>query len=192
MTKVAAIVLAAGSSRRFGAENKLLATVDGKPVLQHVLDRITPLALARKIVVVKPDDEAVVSLVDRAGFDVVENAAAVSGMGSSIAAGIRACSDVDGAFLMLGDMPYVQQATWRQLLAAFHDHADKTVIAPTYRGQRGHPVLLRRRHFDALMALDEDMGAKTIIAANPASLLGVPVNDAGILSDVDVPEDATP
>ncbi len=192
MTGIAAIVLAAGSSQRFGAENKLLATIDNKPVLQHVLDRLAPLTLSRRIVVVRPGDDGITSLIDKNAFDIVENSKPGDGMGSSISAGIGACHNADGVFLMLGDLPHVRQDTCEQLLAAFFDYPDKTIFAPIFQGQRGHPVLFRRRHFDALMALGNDIGAKPIIADNKATLLALPTDDAGILSDVDRPGDAVP
>ena len=190
MTQIAAIVLAAGSSQRFGDRNKLLATVDGKPVLQHVLKGIEPLDLAKKIVVVKPGDDEVLSLIDRAVFDIAENHDAENGMGSSIAVGIAACGNVDAALLILGDMPFVQQATCLQLLAALDDHPDMTVIAPTCEGRRGHPVLFRRQHFADLRALNTDSGAKPILTSNESTFLAVPTNDPGILADIDVPADA--
>lgn len=192
MTQIAAIVLAAGSSHRFGPGNKLLATVDGKPVLAHVLARIAPLALAKKVVVVKPGDDEVLSLIDATVFDVVENRDAANGMGSSIAVGIAAAGNVDATLLILGDMPFVRQATYLQLLAALDDHPDKTVIAPTCDGRRGHPVLFRRQHFSDLRGLNNDSGAKPIITANESTFLAVPTNDAGTLFDIDVPADATP
>jgi len=187
VTDIAAIVLAAGASQRFGADNKLLAILDGKPMLTHVLERVASLSLSRKIVVVSHDAGNLLSLIDTRLFDIVENSKAADGMGSSVSAGISACGDVDGAMLTLGDMPFVQHATCLELLAAFREHPDKTIVAPTYKGRRGHPVLFRRQHFAALKALDDDTGAKHIIAENAATLLAVPTEDAGVLQDVDTP-----
>ena len=187
MTNIAAVVLAAGASQRFGAENKLLAILDGKPMLTHVLNRVASLSLSRNIVVVRRGDGDVASLIDTEIFDIVENSNAADGMGSSVSAGISACGGVVGAMLTLGDMPFVQHATYLELLAAFREHPDKTIIAPVYKGRRGHPVLLRRQHFAALKALDDDTGAKHIIAANDATFLAMPTEDAGVLQDVDTP-----
>ena len=187
MTNIAAVVLAAGSSQRFGVENKLLALVDGKPLLSHVLERIAPLPLLASIVVVRPGDEAVMSLVGGHIADIVENDSAADGMGTSISAGVRHAGDVDGVMLVLGDMPLIKQSTYEELLAAFRDHPDKTIVAPTYKQRRGHPVLFRRTHFDDLMALDDDTGAKRILATNAATFLAVPTTDAGILADIDGP-----
>ena len=187
MTNIAAVVLAAGFSDRFGAENKLLAIIDGRPMLTHVLDCVASLSLSRKIVVVRRDDGDVARLIDTRLFDIVENSNAADGMGSSLSAGINACGDVDGAMLTLGDMPFVQPATYLKLLATFHKHSDKTIVAPVYKGRRGHPVLFRRQHFAELKTLDDDTGAKHIIAANVSTFLAVPTEDEGILQDVDKP-----
>ena len=187
MTDIAAVVLAAGSSLRFGAENKLLASLEGRPMLGHVLERIALLPLAARIVVVQPGDEEVVSLADQHAASVVENDRAADGMGTSIAAGVRHAGDVDGVMLFLGDMPHIKQDTCLELLEAFGEHPDKTIIAPTFEERRGHPVLFRRTHFDELMALGDDNGARHILAANATTLLAVPTTDAGVLADIDVP-----
>jgi len=187
VTDIAAVVLAAGSSQRFGVENKLLALFDGKPLLSHVLERIAPLPVSAKIVVVRSGDEAVTSLVDQRVFDIVANKKAADGMGTSISAGVRHAADVDSVMLILGDMPHIEQSTYEQLLAAFREHPDKSIVAPTYEQRRGHPVLFRRTHFDNLLALDDDTGAKRILATNAATFLAVPTTDAGILADIDVP-----
>ncbi len=191
MTDIAAVVLAAGSSLRFGDSNKLLAKLDGKPVLTHVLDCVVSLSLSTKIVVVKPADQEVTSLIDTRVFHIVENGNARDGMGSSISTGIRASGDVDGAIVVLGDMPSIKQSTYLELLAAFQEHPDKSIFAPLYEQRRGHPVLFRRRHFPDLMALTNDTGAKRILAENESVFLAVPTRDAGVLSDIDVPADTT-
>jgi molybdenum cofactor cytidylyltransferase len=187
VTGIAAIVLAAGSSQRFGDENKLLAPVDGKPLLSHVLDRIAGLPLAEKIVVVRPGDEAVMSLVREHAASIVENDSAADGMGTSIAAGVKHAGNVEGVMVILGDMPLIRQSTCRELLAALREHPDKTIVVPTCEQRRGHPVLFRRTHFSDLMALNDDTGAKHILAANAATLLSVPTTDTGVLADIDVP-----
>ena len=189
MTDIAAVVLAAGSSRRFGDSNKLLARLDGKPVLTHVLDRVAALSLSTKIVVVKPGDEEVTSLIDTRVFDIVENGNARDGMGSSIATGIRESGDVEGVIVVLGDMPFIKRSTYLELLAVLQEHPDKSIFAPLYEERRGHPVLFRRKHFAELMALTNDTGAKRILAANEIAFLAVPTTDAGVLSDIDVPAD---
>ena len=189
MTGIAAVVLAAGSSRRFGDSNKLFARLGDKPVLTHVLGCVASLSLSTKIVVVKPGDDEVTSLIDTRVFNIAENANALDGMGSSISAGIRALGVVDGAFLILGDMPFIKESTYLELLAAFQEHPGKSIFAPLYEERRGHPVLFRRRHFVDLMALTNDAGAKSILAENESVFLAVPTRDAGVLSDIDVPAD---
>jgi molybdenum cofactor cytidylyltransferase len=183
-------VLAAGSSRRFGVGNKLLTPLDGKPVLAHVLEQVALLPADTTILVVRSGDKAVASLADRRTVDIVENPDAADGMGSSIAAGVRHAGDVDGVILALGDMPLIKRSTYLELLEAYRQHPEKTIFAPTLEQRRGHPVLFRRNHFDALMALTDDAGAKPILAANEATFLAVPTTDAGILVDIDAPMDA--
>jgi molybdenum cofactor cytidylyltransferase len=122
-------------------------------------------------------------------FEIVENRNASDGMGSSISEGIKQSGDVDGAIVVLGDMPFIKRSTYLELLAAFQEHPGKSIFAPQYEERRGHPVLFRGRHFADLMALTSDTGAKRILAENESVFLAVPTRDAGVLSDIDLPAD---
>ncbi len=189
MTKIAAIVLAAGSSRRYGNENKLAADLHGKPVLSHVLDRVAKLPLAQRLIITAPNAAEVAPLCDPNLFEVIENSKATNGMGSSISAGVSRLEKMDGAMVILGDMPFIAEKTFLKLIDAFRSEPKKTIIAPSCEGRRGHPVIFRRSHFDQLKSLSDDTGAKEIIEANKAALLTVAVNDRGVVSDIDAPSD---
>jgi len=182
------VLLAAGYGSRFdpdGIHNKLLARLpDGTPVAHeaaHRLLRVVPRVLA----VVRPGSDALARVLNDAGCDVVFSADAERGMGASLAAGVAASDDAESWIVALADMPRIAAATIEAVARALESGA--SLVAPYYRGQRGHPVGFGVAHRDALAALDGDTGARALFATHTVTRLDV--DDAGVLSDVDTPED---
>ena len=182
------VVLAAGFGRRYGEENKLHQALNGRPVLAWALAALSRLPATSAIAVLAPDDALAAALALEAGFTPVPNPARATGMGGSIACGMRALSDeVDAVLIALGDMPRVTHSSLEALLAAFS--ARDQIVVPCCDGRRGHPVLFGVHHFSALRALDGDTGAREILKQHAALVREVPVNDPGVLLDVDTPQD---
>ncbi|WGS53940.1 nucleotidyltransferase family protein [Paraburkholderia sp. D15] len=182
------ILLAAGFGSRFdpeGLHNKLLARMpDGTPVAHeaaHRLLRVTSHVLA----VVRPGSDALARLLNDAGCHVVFASAAERGMGASLAAAIDASGDAEGWIVALADMPRIDTATIEAVARSLDGGA--SLVAPFYQGQRGHPVGFGIAHRDALLALDGDAGARALFMSHEVTRLDV--DDAGILRDVDTPED---
>ena len=188
MKHVAAVVLAAGFGRRFGAGNKLHQLLDGRPLLAHSLASLADAALAEVIVVHAPEDKPAAALAQSFGFRAQANPARHQGLGSSLASGVAALSSATAAVLVvLGDMPRIPAAVHRALAAAFT--GDETEIwVPTFEGRPGHPVLFGRAHFAALAALNADEGARSVLAAQSAAVRRLELPEPGILLDVDTPE----
>ncbi len=187
--RIAAIVLAAGRSTRMGALNKLLAPVAGEPLVRHTV-RAVLASQARPVTVVlgHAADEVRTAL---AGLDVtcVDNPDHAQGMSTSLRTGLAALPpDVDAALVCLGDMPWVSAAAVDRLIAAYSPADGRHVCVPTHAGTRGNPVLWARRHFDELQGVSGDAGARTILARLGDAVCEVPVEDDGVLRDVDVPE----
>ena len=182
------VVLAAGFGRRYGEGNKLHQLLDGRPVLAWTLAALSRLPATSAIAVLAPDDALAAALALEAGFTPVPNPARATGMGGSIACGMRALSDeVDAVLIALGDMPRVTHSSLEALLAAFSTRDQ--IVVPCCDGRRGHPVLFGVHHFSALRALDGDTGAREILKQQAALVREVPVNDPGVLLDVDTPQD---
>ena len=187
-----AVVLAAGFSRRLPGANKLLKTYHGRPLLAHTLGTVAGLGLADAVVVGGHDGEQIAGLAEQAGLRCIRNDDAASGMGSSIAAGVRALrQELAGVFIVLGDMPEVTPQDYARLAAA-HDAQPTRICVPVWEGRRGHPVLFGADHRAALAALKGDVGARSILR-EAADVLSVPAASAGVLVDLDTEEDfATP
>lgn len=188
MTGIAAIVLAAGASRRMGGEDKLMKAVDGQPLLRRVVNAALDSQAAETLVVLgahRESREAVLMCDVR----IVVNEEWKSGMASSIRIGIESLSPaVDGALIVLGDMPEIGPHILDSLIAAFDPETNADIVRPrSQSGPIGNPILFGKRHFPALTALEGDAGAKSVIAANAESIRDVPTDD-GVLVDLDTPE----
>lgn len=186
MTKIAGILLAAGSARRFGAPKLLHPLDDGLPVAvtaAQALMQVLPNTLA----VVKPGDHALIEVFTKLGLQIVENPLADEGMGTSLAAGINAAAQADGWLIMLADMPWIQSATISALADRLKNGA--SMVAPLYAGRRGHPVGFSSRWLLPLRDLSGDKGARDLIAANSDALELLATEDAGVLKDIDFPHD---
>jgi molybdenum cofactor cytidylyltransferase len=189
--KIVGILLAAGFSRRFGA-NKLLAPLRGAEAESGVRVAVAAAAhlaaaLPEPVAVVRPRAQKVSQLLREAGCRTVICSKAAEGMGTSLAAGIRAAKDADGWIVALADMPYVQPDTIRRIALALEEGA--AIAAPSFGGERGHPVGFARRFLKDLLALKGDEGARQILAAHPDWITLYETDDRGVLRDIDVPAD---
>jgi len=189
-----AVILAAGAGRRFGGR-KLLATFEGRPLAAGALDAAFAAPVRRVLLVTDGDPDLAALARDHArrlgrdaDLEIVTAADAAEGMGASLRAGIAALPPgLDGAFVFLGDMPRVPPGLARELARALVPGVD--AVAPRWAGRRGHPVLFGRACFPALRALGGDVGAREVLAALGDRLALVDSAEAGILFDVDRPED---
>ena len=186
--RIAALVLAAGQSRRMGADNKLLIALDGKPMVRHVAEMALATAARPVVVVTGHQPDAVKAALDGLDVRFVDNPDFAEGLSSSLKAGLAAVpDDADGAVVCLGDMPGVPAELVDRLIAGFNPVEGRAILAPTRGGRRGNPVLWARRFFDELMALSGDTGAKHLIGNYGEFLTEIEAADDGVLIDLDTP-----
>jgi molybdenum cofactor cytidylyltransferase len=189
--RIAGVLLAAGTSSRFGERNKLLATHDGDAIVRHAAQTLLDAGLGPVVVVVGHEAERVMAALD--GLDVVfvTNEAYASGQASSVRAGVRAVLEeappVDAAVIALGDMPFVSPDTVETLVDAYAAEVGDA-LAAAYDGVRGNPVLFDHRFFDDLAGVSGDVGGKQILLESGASAC-IEVADPGVRRDVDEPTD---
>ena len=180
------LLLAAGQSRRFGANKLLQPLDDGIPMVVAALRRLQA-ALADCIAVVDGRQAEVAVLLAAEGARIVANPRARQGLGTSIACGVAASPDARGWLVALGDMPDIPPSVIQALVSGLAQGAD--VIAPVYRGQRGHPVGFAARHAGALVQLRRDQGARCILDENPDAVTLIEVYNKAVVLDIDSPED---
>lgn len=175
-----AVVLAAGRGSRFGG-GKMLAPVDGRPMLQHVLDLAAEASLSPIVVVLGEDADAIEAIVGWRGETRVRNPAPEEGLSSSLAIGISALPPADAlppverALVLLGDQPFLGLEQVRALLTATVDPS-RPIVVPRYAGQPGNPVLVERAAWPLATGLTGDRGMSQLFGARP-----------GLVRYVDVP-----
>ena len=193
---LAALVLAAGAGSRFSETPgaKLLAAIDGQPMLERVLAGVRAYGPAATVVVLGHGAAEVERALDWGAEIVVRNHSPERGLSSSLQVGIDALRALpepfDGAFVVLADQPALRPDTMRalELAAVTSRPADRTVVAPRYEtpGPR-NPVLLLRPAWSWVDGLDGDHGLGLLIADRPDAVLEVSVS--GEMPDVDTPDD---
>ena len=164
----AAIVLAAGASRRLGSP-KQLVDIEGRPLLEHVVGMVSAWPVDTVIVVLGSGSEDLLDAIDFGEAIVVINDDWDEGMASSIRVGLDLLSreaSWERAFVVLGDQPYIPEEVPGRLLEEAEDAHQPTVV-PVYRYEQGHPVLFDRSLWPRLMALDGDIGASDLLKAHP-------------------------
>ncbi|MCW5748778.1 MAG: molybdopterin-binding/glycosyltransferase family 2 protein [Alphaproteobacteria bacterium] len=192
--RIAVLVLAAGRSSRMRGPNKLLAEIDGVPMVARVVRAArASQAVSVTVVLGHMADEvraAVASLgaaADAVRF--VENPAYAEGLSTSLRAGLGALpADIGGVLVCLGDMPAVSPAQLDRLIAAFNPVEGRSICVPTVGGKRGNPVLWDRRFFAEMLEVSGDAGAKHLIGEHAELVCEVAMDDEAVLIDLDTPE----
>lgn len=182
-----AVVPAAGRGERFGG-GKLLASVDGMPMLQRTLGCLLDAGLA-VVVVTAPDvDFESVDLLRDSRVRRVVNPDPARGMFSSIQVGLNAIADGSGPILVLpADMPFVQSST--ATLVRDECLRRQATVVPTFNGERGHPMAIPAALRRPLAETAPGLSLKDALQVLGATRVSVPVSDPGVLRDVDVPSD---
>jgi molybdenum cofactor cytidylyltransferase len=190
--RLGVIILAAGSGSRFGG-TKQLALLEGRPLLQHVVDAVAEAAPPVTVVVLGHDADRVEGAIEWRGSTLVRNADHAAGLASSLRLGIRAVAatepPLDGAFVCLADQPLVRPSVlWAIADAA--SRAVRPIVVPVYAGEAAaavNPALLLRAAWPRVDGLAGDRGMGPVIAAHPELVERVPVEGGN--PDIDTPED---
>lgn len=186
--RITAIVLAAGKSSRMGS-NKLLADLNGKPLLRHSVEALKASSVHDIIVVTGNEPEQVKSTLKPLDVTLVHNANFAEGLSTSLKRGLAALTaETDAVLVCLGDMPLVDAQTIDRLVAAFNVTEHRTICVPTFEGKRGNPVLWGRQHFIAIEEIEGDQGARLLLDALSDEVVEIEVKTQAVLVDVDTPQ----
>lgn len=182
--RIVGVLLAAGFSRRYGA-NKLIQRLPDGTLIAVAAGRNLLAAMPESIAVVRPDVPELANSLQDTGLRVVICDAAHLGMGASLAHGVRESIDADGWVVALADMPFILPDSIRAVAQGIE--AGEAIVAPRYAGERGHPVGFSARYRAELSRLSGDEGARQILKRDPISL--VSCADPGVIRDIDTPGD---
>jgi molybdenum cofactor cytidylyltransferase len=188
-SRVVGVLLAGGTSTRFGEANKLLAELDGEPLVRRAARTLLDADLSGVVAVLGYEADAVGTALDGLDLRVVRNRDYEEGLSTSVARGVAAAreADADAAVFLPGDMPGVDPATVGLLVDAYRAGLG-TALAASYDGRRGNPVLFDRRHFEALLAVEGDVGGRPVLVGSDDAAL-VAAGDPGVVEDVDTTTD---
>lgn len=186
---VVGVLLAGGTSTRFGEANKLLAELDGDPLVRHAARTLLSADLSEVVAVLGYEADAVGATLGDLGVRTVRNPEYEEGLSTSVVRGVEAARDLgaDAAVFLPGDMPGVDPATVGLLVEA-HRAGLGTALAAAHEGRRGNPVLFDEEHFGALLKLEGDVGGRPVLVGSDDGAL-VETGDPGVVEDVDTTED---
>jgi molybdenum cofactor cytidylyltransferase len=182
---IAVILLAAGTSQRFGTDDKLLAHLAGEPLALHAARHIVELAPRRRIAVCRDDHGALARLLASHGFEIIVNPHPEHGLSRSLSCGIAetARGPDAAAMVCLADMPFVSTGHLRKLIARF-DPVETPIVASTNGDATMPPALFARALFEKLRSGEGDRGGKALLA--DAALVHARADE---LADIDRPDD---
>jgi molybdenum cofactor cytidylyltransferase len=189
---IPAVILAAGRSTRMGRPKALLPVSESDTFLTWILRSFGAANVDDLVVVIGHEADAIVESVTRAGLSprFVVNRDYDEGQLSSVVAGVRAIDHpgVNAMLLTLVDVPFVSAGTVRSVVARYRA-VRAPIVRPVKDTRHGHPVLIDRSLFDALISADPQNGAKPIVRANVSLEGDVPIDDEGAYLDIDTPEE---
>ena len=187
--RIGALLLAAGQSRRMGGPNKLLAEIDGIPMVAHIARRLLASRARPIIAVLGNQADAVDAALGKLPVERARNPDFAAGLSTSLKRGLAALPpDLDGVIVCLGDMPLISGRHLDRLIAAFNPLEGRAIIVPTRRGKRGNPVLWSKRFFPEMAELAGDVGAKHLIGEHAELVAEVEMDDDSVLVDIDTPD----
>jgi len=188
LTKIAAVILAAGGSTRFGQPKQMLDW-DGQPLVAHVADIAMDAGLDPVIVVLGHEAERIQALLGTRPVQIVMNWRWEDGLSTSMQAGLVALPpDTEAAVFLQCDQPLIGSALLAKLVAHF-ELTDASIVFPSHAGQRSSPTLFARELFSELAVVTGDIGGRATIARHSDKTATFEVTDPDILADIDTPDD---
>ena len=159
------IILAAGSSRRYGKTNKLVEIFQDKPIIRHVIDVLLEENEPKDLLVVVGHEKSkIIDLINNPNIKIVNNIDYKRGIGTSISCAMRHIEDyIQGVMIIPADMPFISKVDLQNLENKFIELNSTKVVFPKYENSLGNPVILPKSYFDILKNLKADEGARSHI-----------------------------
>ena len=187
---ITAIVLAAGESRRMGNRNKMELIINGQKLIRQTVSTILKSSVNEVIVVTGYQADVVrYSLI---GLPVVKvhNDDYEKGQMSSVHKGLsKIKKSCDGIMVCLGDQPLLNSEDIDCLINAFNQRPHGSILVPTYRGQRGNPIILSYEHRNQILNGESNLGCRKLIHNNPELVTTLEMKNDHVITDIDTPDD---
>ena len=182
------ILLAAGESKRFGDKNKLSEIINGKPIINHILDTLFEIFDPSELIVIVGHEHKIIkNLIFNKDIKILENKNYKKGIGTSIALGMNNLdTDIDGVMIIPADMPYINSKDLINLEKKFMELNCVKVVMPEHNSRIGNPVILPRNYFKTLKSLKDDFGARSLIRKKDIITLKT---GFGTIFDIDTKEE---
>ena len=182
------ILLAAGESKRFGDKNKLSEIINGKPIINHILDTLFEIFDPSELIVIVGHEQNIIkNLIFNKDIKILENKDYRKGIGTSIALGMNNLNvDIDGVMIIPADMPYINSKDLINLEKKFMELNCVKVVMPEHNYRIGNPVILPRNYFKTLKSLKDDFGARSLIRKKDIITLKT---GFGTIFDIDTKEE---
>ena len=182
------ILLAAGESKRYGDKNKLSEIINGKPIINHILDTLFEVFDPSELIVIVGHEQNIIkNLIFNKDIKILENKNYRKGIGTSIALGMNNLnSDIDGVMIIPADMPYINSKDLINLEKKFMELNCVKVVMPEHNYRTGNPVILPRNYFKTLKSLKDDFGARSLIRKKDIITLKT---GFGTIFDIDTKEE---
>ena len=186
--KIKKILLAAGESKRFGDKNKLSAIINGKAIINHILDTLFDIYDPSELIVIVGHEHKIIkNLIYNKDIKIFENINYRKGIGTSIALGVNNLdTEIDGVMIIPADMPYICSKDLVNLENKFMELNCVKVVMPEHNYRIGNPVILPRKYFDTLKNLKDDFGARSLIRKKDIITLKT---GFGTIFDIDTKEE---
>ncbi len=186
---IVGIVLAAGQSTRMGRANKLLAEIDGRPMVVHAVDAMLGSKVEQVILVTGHEATLVRGAVGDRPLTIVHNTSFAQGLSTSLKSALDALPSGASSLLVgLGDMPRIRSTDIDRLIAAFNPLEGRSICVPTVKGKRGNPVLFSIDYLEEMRGIEGDVGARHLIGAHAEQVVEIEMDDDAALIDVDTKE----
>ena len=186
--RIAALVLAAGTSSRMGS-NKLLADLNGVPMIAATVQRISASAVESVYVVTGHQAEEITATLIGHKVHTLHNANFADGLATSLRLGVAALKEsYDAILVCLGDMPLIDPRDINRMIAGFNPTEHRSIVVPVHERRFGNPVLWGAEHFNALLACEGDRGARGLLESLKDEAVEIPIENPGVVLDADTPE----
>lgn len=183
-----AVILAAGESKRM-ARPKLLLPLAGKTIIEKVVAEVISSKVDNTLLVLGAHSEKIIEKMINLPVSTIVNSQFSQGMLSSVQLGFRSLPQgTRAAVVLLGDQPSVSRTVIDDVIRAYEE-SGKGIVLPTYKKERGHPVLIDLKFRGEIEKLAPDVGLRGVVYSHPEDICEVPVENPGILKDIDTLED---